>query len=91
MSSAGRGRARMDRDPDDYGTESPILYRLSIWDSKETGGINGVALRDSSVDQVVDFGTNRVPNAVERRAVERTGNSACRGHPGFLLPARAVE
>ena len=57
MGSVGRGRVGIDRDPDDNGTESPILDVLSIGDGEEAGGVDGVTLLHGGVDQVVSEGS----------------------------------
>ena len=98
MGSVGRGRVGIDGNPDDNRTESPLLDVHSVGDSEEAGGVDGVAPLDGGVDQVVNEGTDCVPDPVERRFMDRTGelerwarNSASRGQPGVLLPARTVE
>ena len=57
MGSVSRGRVRIDRDPDDNGTESPILDVLSVGDGEEAGSVDGVTLLHSCVDQVVSKGS----------------------------------
>ena len=71
----------------------------SPWgDSKEAGGIDGVAPFDGGVDQVVDCGTDRAPKLAELRTVGWTsrlgghiGVSARQRHTGVLLQARAAR
>ena len=62
MGGFGRGRTRLDSDPDNDGSESPLLV-LSV--SEETRRIDGRPADIASFDQVTNLGTDNVPDTVQ--------------------------
>ena len=70
----GGGRTRNNTDPDDDGTETPLrLLRLSRrCVGEEAGRVDGCPVNIPSLDQVTNFGTDSVPDTIERGVKDST-------------------
>ena len=70
MGGLGGGRTRNDANPNDDGTKAPLLSRWSV--GEETGRVDGRPVNLPSLDQVTNFGTDNVPDTIERGVKDAT-------------------
>jgi hypothetical protein len=69
----GGGRTRNDTDPYDDGTETPLLLLSYRSVGEEADRVDGRPVNPPSLDQVTNFGTDSVPDAIERGVKDSTG------------------